>query len=52
MARFLFLLPKWFCSSLSTWQVVLLGEVRRRCLEKFNYVVGVKTITHLFEDAG
>jgi hypothetical protein len=24
----------------------------RRCLEKINYIVGVKTISHLFEDAG
>jgi hypothetical protein len=51
MARFLFLSPKWFCSTLSTWQVALLGKVRRKWLEKFNYIVEVKTITHLFEDA-
>jgi hypothetical protein len=33
-------------------QFVLLGEDRRGCLKKFSYVVGMKTVTYLFENAG
>jgi hypothetical protein len=52
MAAFSVLVAKGFCSNLSTWQFVLLGEDRRRCLKKFSYIVGMKTVTYLFENAG